>query len=41
MIGLFNAFFGFIIKPKIVAAESKPMENYKALTDVDWENRLP
>ena len=41
MIGFFNTLFGFIIKPKSTSAESKPMENYKTLTDADWENRLP
>ena len=40
MIGFFNSIFGFIIKPKRAAASSKPMENYKTLTDADWENRL-
>ena len=41
MIGFFNTLFGFIIKPKSVGAASKPMENFKSLTDADWENRLP
>tara|TARA_Y100001968_G_scaffold157833_1_gene144186 strand:- start:395 stop:862 length:468 start_codon:yes stop_codon:yes gene_type:complete len=41
MIGFLNILFGFIIKPKRVFAESKPLENYKTLTDSDWENRLP
>ena len=40
MIGFFNTLFGFIIKPKSALASSKPMENYKTLTDADWENRL-
>ena len=40
MIGFFNSLLGFIIKPKNVLAESKLMENYKTLTDADWENRL-
>ena len=41
MIGFFNTLFGFIIKPKSVRAASKSMENFKSLTDADWENRLP
>ena len=41
MIGFFNTLLGFIIKPKSAFAASKPMENYKTLTDADWENRLP
>ena len=41
MIGFFNTLFGFIIKPKRAFAASKPMDNYKSLTDLDWENRLP
>ena len=41
MIGLFNTVVGFIIKPTSVSAASKSMENYKTLTDADWENRLP
>ena len=41
MFGLFNTLFGFTIKPKSAFASSKPMENYKTLTDADWENRLP
>ena len=41
MIGFLNTLLGFIIKPKIASAASKPMENYKTLTDADWENRLP
>ena len=40
MFGLLNTLFGFIIKPKSAFAVSKPMENYKTLTDADWENRL-
>ena len=40
MIGFINSLLGFIIKPKSAFAVSKPMENYKALTDKDWENRL-
>jgi len=41
MFGLLNTLFGFTIKPKSSFATSKPMENYKTLTDADWENRLP
>ena len=41
MFGLLNTLFGFTIKPKSAFASSKPMENYKILTDADWENRLP
>ena len=41
MFGLLNTLFGFIIKPKSVEAGSKTMENYKTLTDSEWENRLP
>ena len=41
MIGFFNTLLGFIIKPKTVLAASKPMDNYKTLTDAEWENRLP
>ena len=41
MFGLLNTLFGFTIKPKSSFAASKPMENYKTLTDADWENRLP
>ena len=41
MIGLLNTLFGFIIKPKSAFAAPKPMENYKTLTDKEWENRLP
>ena len=40
MIGIFNTLVGFIIKPTSVSAASKSMENYKTLTDADWENRL-
>ena len=40
MFGLLNTLFGFTIKPKSAFA-SNPMENYKTLTDADWENRLP
>ena len=40
MIGFLNTLLGFIIKPKSAFAASKPMENYKTLTDADWENRL-
>ena len=39
MIGFFNTLFDFIIKPKSAEA-SKHMENYKTLTDEDWEKRL-
>ena len=39
MIGFFNTLLGFIIKPKSAFA-TKPMENYKTLSDADWENRL-
>ena len=41
MFGLLNTLFGFTINPKSAFASSKPMENYKTLTDADWENRLP
>ena len=41
MIGLFNTLFGLIMKPKSTYASSKLMEDYKTLTDKDWENRLP
>ena len=41
MIGLLNTIFGFTIKPKSAFAESKPMDNYKTLTEEEWENRLP
>ena len=40
MIGFLNTLLGFIIKPKSTSAASKPMENYKTLSDADWENRL-
>ena len=40
MIGLFNTLLAFIIKPKSAFASSTPMDNYKTLTDADWENRL-
>ena len=40
MIGLFNTVFGFFIKPKSAIAVAQPMNNYKTLTDSDWENRL-
>ena len=40
MIGFFNTLFGFMIKPNSVLADSKPMINYKTLTNTDWENRL-
>ena len=40
MIGFLNTMLSFIIKPKKASATSKPMENYKTLTDADWENRL-
>ena len=41
MFGLLNTLLGFTIKPKSSFATSKLMENYKTLTDADWENRLP
>ena len=41
MIGLFNTLLAFIIKPKSSFASSTSMEDYKTLTDADWENRLP
>ena len=41
MIGLLNTLFGFTIKPKSAFATPNPMENYKTLTDKEWENRLP
>ena len=41
MFGLLNTLFGFIIKPKSAFASPQPMENYSALTDKEWENRLP
>ena len=40
MIGFFNTMLSSIIKPKSAFAAPKPMENYKTLTDADWENRL-
>ena len=40
MIGFLNTLLGFIIKPKRAFAASNPMEDYKTLTDADWENRL-
>ena len=40
MLGFLNTLFGFIINPKSAFAAPKPMENYKTLTDSDWENRL-
>ena len=40
ILGFLNTLFGFIIKPKSAIASSKPMENYKTLTDADWQNRL-
>ena len=40
MIGFLNFLLGFIIKPKSALAASKPMEDYKTLSDADWENRL-
>ena len=41
MIGFFNTLFAFMMKPKSALAASKPMDNYKSLTDSDWETRLP
>ena len=41
MIGFFNFLIGFILKPIRVFAASKPMNDYKSLTDSDWEKRLP
>ncbi len=41
VIGFFNTLLSLIIKPKSAFAASKPMENYKTLTDEDWKNRLP
>ena len=41
MIRFFSTLFGFIIKPKRAFAASKTMDNYKSLTESDWENRLP
>ena len=40
MIGFLNTLLGLIIKPKSAFASSKTMEDYKTLTDQDWENRL-
>ena len=40
MIGFLHTLLGFIIKPNSISAASKPMENYKSLTEADWENRL-
>ena len=40
MIGFFNTLIGLIIKPISAFAESKSMDNYKTLTDSEWENRL-
>ena len=40
MIVFLNTLMGFIIKPKSAFAVSKPMENYKTLTDADWKIRL-
>ena len=40
MIGFLNTLLGFFIKPKSAFAASKPMKNYKSLTDADWEKRL-
>ena len=41
MLGFLNTLFGFIIKPKSAFSASKPMDNYKALTEAEWEKRLP
>ena len=41
MIRFFSTLFGFIIKPKRAFATSQTMDNYKSLTESDWENRLP
>ena len=41
MIRFFSTVFGFIIKPKMAFAASQTMDNYKSLTESDWENRLP
>ena len=41
MLGLLNTLFGFIIKPTSAFAGPNPMENYKTLTDTEWDNRLP
>ena len=40
MIGFFNILFGFFIKPKSAFAASKPIDDYKTLTDEEWKNRL-
>ena len=40
MIGFFNTLLGFIIKPRSTFAATKTLDNYKTLTDSDWENRL-
>ena len=40
MIGSLNTLLSFIIKPKSAFASSKPMKNYKTLTDEDWKKRL-
>ncbi len=40
IIGFLNTLLGFIIKPKRAFAAYDTMENYKTLTDADWENRL-
>ena len=41
MIGFLNSLFGFIIKPITAFAAFEPVDNYKTLTDSEWENRLP
>ena len=41
MIGFLNTIFGFIIKPKSTFASLQPMDDYRTLTDAEWENRLP
>jgi len=40
MFGLLQTLFGFTIKPKSAFAAPKSMENYKTLTDKEWEKRL-
>ena len=40
MFGFLNTLLGSIIKPKSGFASSKPMANYKTLSDADWKNRL-
>ncbi len=40
MFGFFNTLIGFIIKPNTAFAGTKTMENYKKLTNSDWEDRL-